>query len=246
MAPEDRIGALRPREEYRLKHSDIFAEKRSERRATEQPMSIMDNIGPVVIAAGLIVCLSFMPPAERALAFEFEDAAAIGAAYATHLFLHEMGHQVVAEEVGADSPRMSFFTRKGGTFYPGLSTHKSIPQESKLSYAAGGERMAGFTFEYGLQSYQRKPTTYNKALMFFSCTDFLVYTLMANYASPKSNTYDPNLIREKTGLSKDVLLSLVIAKSLLNAYRVINPDAKVVPMIWLDEESAALLLHIPF
>lgn len=209
-------------------------------------MRIMDKIHPVVIAAGLIVCLFFMPTAERASAFNFEDAAAIGAAYTTHLFLHEMGHQVVAEEVGADSPQMSFFTRKGGNFYPGLSTHKSIPQESKLPYAAGGERMAGFTFEYALQSYHRKSTTYNKALMFFSCTDFLVYTLLANYGNPENDMYDPNLIREETGLSKEVLLSLVMARSLLNTYRVMNKDAKFVPMIWVDKESAALVFRIPF
>jgi len=180
------------------------------------------------------------------LAFDYEHAADIGAAYTTHIFLHEMGHQVVAEEVGADSPKMSFFTRKGGTFYPGLSTHKSIPQESKLPYAAGGERMAGFTFEYGLQSYHRKPTTYNKALMFFSCADFLVYTLMANYGNPENDMYDPNLIREETGLSKEVLLSLVMARSLLNTYRVMNKDVKFVPLIWVDKESAALVFRIPF
>ena len=181
-----------------------------------------------------------------ALAFNFEDAAAVGAAYTTHLFLHEMGHQVVAEEVGADSPKMSFFTRNGGNFYPGLSTHKGIPRESKLPYAAGGERMAGVTFEYALQSYHRKPTAYNKALLFFSCADFFVYTLLANYIHPEGNMYDPNLIREATGCSKEVLLGLVMTKSLLNTYRVINKDAKVVPMIWVDKESAALLLRIPF
>ena len=48
---------------------------------------------------------SFMLPCPGALAFDFEDAASIGAAYTTHLFFHEMGHQVVAEEVGADSLR---------------------------------------------------------------------------------------------------------------------------------------------
>lgn len=210
----------------------------------EQPIRIMDKIRPVVIAASLIVCLFFLPPAERACAFDFEDAAAIGAAYTTHLFMHEMGHQAVAEEVGADSPQMSFFTWKGGNFYPGLSTHKGIPQESKLPYAVGGERMAGFTFEYALQSYHRKPTTYNKALMFFSCADFLVYTLLANYVNPENDMYDPNLIRQETGLSKEALLSLVMAKSFLNAHRVMNPDARVIPMIWLDKESAALLLRI--
>jgi hypothetical protein len=206
----------------------------------------MDKIRPVVIAAGLIVCLFFVPPTERACAFDFQDAAAIGAAYTTHLFLHEMGHQVVAEEVGADSPKMSFFTRKGGNFYPGLSTHKSIPRESKLPYAVGGERMAGFTFEYALQSYHRKPNTYNKALMFFSCADFLLYTLLANYVNPENDMYDPNLIREETGLSKEVLLSLVMARSLLNTYRVMNRNVKFVPMIWVDKDSAALLFRIPF
>jgi len=160
--------------------------------------------------------------------------------------MHEMGHQVVAEEVGADSPQMSFFTWKGGNFYPGLSTYKDIPDESKLPYAVGGERMTGFTFEYALQSYRRKPTTYNKALMFFGCADFLAYTLLANYVKPDNNTYDPNLIRQETGLSKEMLLSLVVAKSFLNAYRVMNQDARVIPMIWIDQESAALLLRIPF
>jgi len=195
---------------------------------------------------GSTLYLLFAIFTQGACAFDFEDAAAIGGAYATHLFLHEMGHQVVAEEVGADSPKMSFFTRKGGNFYPGLSTHKSIPQESKLPYAVGGERMAGFTFEYALQSYHRKPTTYNKALMFFTCADFLLYTLLANYGNPENDMYDPNLIREETGLSKEVLLSLVMARSLLNTYRVMNRNVKFVPMIWVDKDSAALLFRIPF
>jgi hypothetical protein len=192
----------------------------------------------------LSVLFLFSPPGT--LAFDFEDAAAIGAAYTTHLFMHEMGHQVAAEEVGADSPQMSFFTQKGGNFYPGLSTYKNIPQESKLPYAAGGERMAGFTFEYALQSYRREPTTYNKALMFFSCADFLVYTLLANYVDPENDMYDPNLIREETGCSKEVLLGLVMTKSILNAYRVTNPNARVIPVIQLDKTSAALMFRIPF
>jgi len=192
----------------------------------------------------LFMLFMFSPPGT--LAFDYGDAAAIGAAYTTHLFMHEMGHQVVAEEAGADSPEMRFFTQKGGTFYPGLSTYKNIPRESKLSYAAGGERMAGFTFEYALQSYRREPTTYNKALMFFSCADFLVYTLLANYVDPDNDMYDPNLIREETGLSKEVLLGLVMTKSILNAYRVTNPNARVIPVIQLDKTSAAFLLRIPF
>ena len=99
-----------------------------------------------MMGTGLILCVLFLFSAPDAIAFDFKDAASIGAAYTTHLFLHEVGHQVVAEEVGADSPKMSLFTRKNGRFYPGLSTYKNIPRESKLPYAVGGERMAGFTF----------------------------------------------------------------------------------------------------
>jgi len=70
-----------------------------------------------------------MSNVEIGYTFNLEDVAAIGAAYMTHLSLHELGHQVVAEEVSADSPRMHFFTRRNGRFYPGLSTYKNIPKE---------------------------------------------------------------------------------------------------------------------
>ena len=206
----------------------------------------MHKIRPIMTAAGLIVWLFFMPFGQSACAFDFKDVTAIGAAYTTHLFLHEVGHQAVAQEVGADSPQMSFFTRKNGKFYPGLSTYQNIPEESKLSYAIGGERMAGCTFEYALQSYHRKPTTFNKALIFFSCADFLAYTLLANYVNPDDDMYDPNIIRAETGCPKELLLALVTAKSLLNAARVMNEDARFIPMIWVDKKSAALVLRFTF
>ena len=69
---------------------------------------------------------------------------------------------------------------------------------------------------------------------------------MANYGNPENDMYDPNLIREETGLSKEVLLSLVMARSLVNTYRVINKGVKLVPMIWVDKDSAALMFRIPF
>jgi len=160
--------------------------------------------------------------------------------------MHELGHQLVAEEAGADSPQMHFMSRKNGKFYPGLSTYKSIPAESKLSYATAGETMAGYTFEYALHSYRQEPTTYNKALMFFSCTDFLWYTLLANYVHPENDNYDPNIIREETGLSREELLGLVVAKSLMNAYRVYNQDAKLRPFIKVDTNSAVFMLRYDF
>ncbi len=200
---------------------------------------------PHLISLALYVCLSLVPLSQNALAFDSKDVAAIGAAFTTHVLLHETGHQVVGHSVGA-SPEMSLFTKKDGKFYSGLSTYENIPKESKLSCAAGGEWMAGYTFEYALQSYHRKPTTYNKALIFFGCTDFLVYTLRTNYLDQDNDTYDPNVIRAETGSSKEVLLGLVMARSFLNTYRVMNPDANCAPMIWLDKNSAALLLRFSF
>ena len=73
-----------------------------------------------------------------------------------------------------------------------------------------------------------------------------MYTLVANYIHPEGNMYDPNFIREEIAYSKEVLLSLVLAKSLLNTYRVMNQDAKFVPMIWLDKKSAALFYAFHF
>jgi len=199
-----------------------------------------------MMGTGFALCVLFMLLPPGALALDSKDVVSIGAAYTTHLFFHEMGHQVVAEDVGADSPKMHFFAVKDGKLYPGLSTYKNIPKESKLPYAVGGDRMAGYTFEYALQSYHRNPSTYNKALMFFSCADFFAYTLLANYVHPENDMYDPNLIREETGLSKELLLSLVMAKSLMNTYRVFNENANFTPIIRVDKDSAAFMLRFEF
>ena len=203
-------------------------------------------LSSTMMGTGFGLCVLFMLLPPGALALDSKDVVSIGAAYTTHLFFHEMGHQVVAEEVGADSPKISFFTRKNGKLYPGLSTYKNIPRESKLPYAVGGDRMTGFTFEYALQSYHRNPSTYNKALMFFSCADFFAYTLLANYVHPDNDMYDPNLIREETGLSKELLLSLVMAKSLMNTYRVFNKNANFTPIIRVDKDSAAFMIRFSF
>jgi hypothetical protein len=207
---------------------------------------IMRKSRYIIVVVGLLAWPFLMNTGQIAYAFGVRDVASIGAAYMTHLSLHELGHHVVAQEVGADAPHISFFTRRNGTFYPGLSTYKNIPEESKLPYAVGGERMAGFTFNYALDSYRYQPTTFNKALLFFSCADFFVYTLLGNYVHPENDLYDPNLIREETGLSKGALLSIVAVKTVVNAYRIANEDAKLFPMIWVDDKSAAFMIGFRF
>jgi hypothetical protein len=202
------------------------------------------------IAACFLFGILFMPNVTHASFFDFDfglnDLASIGSAYSMHLFLHEMGHQIVADDVGAKSHRMSFFTSQNGKFYPGVSLYKSIPEESKLPYAAGGERMAGYTFEYALQSYRQNPTTFNKALMFFSNVDFLAYTVMANYVYPDNNRYDPNIIREETGIGKEILLSFAAAKMLINTYRIFDEDVPFSPVIEVDKHSVFLKLRFNF
>ena len=200
---------------------------------------------PKVAWLTAILLSLFYTPA--AYGFDYiKDTAAIGAAFMTHLFLHEAGHQVVAEEVGADTAQMHFFAFEDGKFYPGLSTATNLPKESRLPYAIGGEYMAGHTFEFALQAYRQKPTTYNKALMFFSGTDFIWYTLLAFYVYPEDNSYDPNIIRAETGLSKEMVLSLVVAKALMNVYRVYNKEAKFIPMVRVDRTSTALVIRYDF
>ena len=202
------------------------------------------------IAACFLFGILLMPNVTHAsffnLNFDFSDLASIGSAYTTHIFLHEMGHQIVADDVGAESHRMNFFTSQNGKFYPGVSLYKSIPAESKLPYAAGGERMAGYTFEYALQSYHQNPTTFNKALMFFRNVDFLTYTLMANYIYPDNDMYDPNIIREETGIGKEILLSFAAAKMLLNTYRIFDEDVPFVPVIEVDKHSVFFMLRFDF
>lgn len=191
--------------------------------------------------------LLFVPFSPDASAFDYaKDTAAVGAAFMTSLALHEVGHQVVAEEAGADSPRMSFFKNKNGSFFFGLSECKDLPKKSKLSHHVGGEWMADRTFEFSRQSYHREPTTYNKALMFFSGTGFLWYTIYSFYIGPDNDSYDPNGIREELGWSKETLLSVVAARTLMNVYRMYDRDAKFMPIIMLDSTTVALLLRFDF
>jgi hypothetical protein len=191
------------------------------------------------------LCTLTLAVTPTARAFDFRDLTSIGAAYATHLALHEIGHQVVAHDVGAINSKVKILTSQDGDFYPALSTYDSIPGESVLPYAAGGERMSGFAFDYALKSYREKPTTFNKALMFFTSADFLAYTVLSNYFHSDAEMHDPNIIRKELGCSKGVLLSLVLGKSLINAYRVFNPKADFAPEVWVDKNSAALLLRFP-
>ncbi|MEN8262383.1 MAG: hypothetical protein ABFR82_02870 [Nitrospirota bacterium] len=66
----------------------------------------------------------------------------MGAAFLTNLFLHEFGHEVVANYVGATGARLDFFKREDEQFFLGTSSVEKIDENSMLPYAMGGEFFA--------------------------------------------------------------------------------------------------------
>jgi hypothetical protein len=197
-------------------------------------------IGIVAVAAAL--CL----PA-RAHAFEpLKDSAQIAAAFMTNLALHEVGHAAVGTFVGAEGVKTSFFSRRNGSFFLGYTEYKNLKKEARLPFLAGGPMMNGYTFEYALGDYRRNPNTYNKALLFFSCTDFLYYSLYAFYLAPGNDHYDPTAIRHETGLSKEAVLGIALTQSLLNGMRVFNVQNRVVPYFAVDRFHASFNLRVQF
>jgi len=195
---------------------------------------------------GFILIIMSLVPNRSAWSINFFDLFKIGSAYLTHLTLHEIGHQLVADEVGATNHKISFFTQKKGEFYLGLSTYDSIPRESRLPYAMGGERMNTISYEYNLEAYHRNPTTFNKTMLFFDTTSFLGYTLLANYVNPDNRGYDPTLIRTEIGMSKEILLSFVLTKTLLNTWRIFNPNIRWTPILESDHDSIRFRLRYCF
>jgi hypothetical protein len=174
------------------------------------------------------------------------EIAQVGAAFLTNLVVHEVGHAIVAEHVGAEGNRLNFFNKEGDTFFLGTSTVKRIDKRSKLSYTMGGEFAADLTFEHALKSYRKNPTVYNRSLVFFSGIDFLWYCFYAFYLTEGNSHFDPVTISEETGISKDALFSIALAKTLINAYRYYSGEDRVIPYFIVDRYSASLNIGIPF
>lgn len=176
---------------------------------------------------------------------KLSDALQIGAAFLTNLAVHEFGHEIVADNVGAEDSQVNFFKKSGGNFFLGTSTVSNIEDESVLPYAMGGEVFADLSFEHALQGYRNSPNTYNKSLLFISGTDFLWYCFYAFYISNDNPSYDPITISKETGISRDMLFSVALAKTIANAYRIYSGQDKIVPYFKVDRTSASLNFMIP-
>lgn len=235
----------------RTSHFSSFDELGDNKSVPKPPNSPIKHSKPVcILRCRFIFSLSFIiiSQASSSLAggFAVNDLVEIGSAYLTHLSLHELGHQLVADEVGVTNHKITFFTQKSGEFYLGLSTYDSIPKESRLPYAMGGERMISISYEYNLEAYQRNPTTFNKAMLFFDTFDFFAYTLLANYVNPDNYCYDPTLMRSEMGMSKEMILSLVTIKTALNTWRIFHPKTPWSPVLESDFNSVRFQLRYRF
>jgi len=174
------------------------------------------------------------------------DAFKIGAAFLTNLVIHELGHAVVADYVGASKNRLDFFRRENGKFFLGMSYAEDVDDESVLPYTMGGEFAADLTFEHALRGMRKDQDTFYKALVFFSGVDFLWYCLYSYYLTGGDPSYDPVTLQEETGLSKDVIFSIALAKTMINTYRIFAGEDPVIPYFTLDKKSVMLNLSIPF
>lgn len=174
------------------------------------------------------------------------EALLIGSAFMTNLMMHEFGHAIIAGQVGASGNEVGFFTQQDGQFFLGKSSVSHIEDKSRLPYVMGGEFFADLTFEQALKEYRKSPSVYNKSLLIFSGADFLFYCVYAFSTDSNNTSYDPVTIRNETGLSQSELISIALAKTILNAYRVHSGVDKVIPYFTVSNQSAALNFAIPF
>lgn len=175
------------------------------------------------------------------------DSIEVGLAFVTNLAIHESGHVLIAEGVGARTAPPKFFGEENGSYFLGLSTASGIPDDAVLTYRLGGEIASSYTFELALRDYRNEPTTYNRALLLFSGTDFFWYTVYAFYLSPREDSrLDPVGIRESTGFSRSAIVTAAATQLAANAWRVASGSDTVVPSFTYDRRSAMLNLTVTF
>jgi len=188
----------------------------------------------------LIIALLSIP--SISLSFDRYFLSEIGSAYFTHLTLHELGHQALADSADAVNPQMHI----GIGITPASVTYDSLPSDSRLSFAAAGYVMEQTTFDYALTAYRNDPTLFNRSLMIFSTLNFAVYSAYSLYIDPDNDMLDANTIRGEIGIDRNLLMGLIIGKSLTNWYRAVNPNCNIYPTIGVDITSVNLMINYRF
>ena len=183
----------------------------------------------------------------RVSAVEFKDIPAVGLAFLTNLGMHETGHYLIANQAGAEGNTLNFFTKDKNSFFLGLSTVTKIDNKAKPAYHLAGEVASSYTFELALRKYRESDTTYNRALMFFSMTDFLWYTTYAFYVSPyKNSKFDPIGISNTTGIDRGKIFLVALAHTSLNALRAYTGEDRVIPYYILDRNFIGFGVKVSF
>lgn len=200
-----------------------------------------------VVAVGLAASVSEPRSAAAQDATWLTGPAEVGLAFLTNIAIHESGHVLIAEGVGADKATLKFFGEDNGVYFLGLSTATGVPDDSLMTYRLGGEIASSYTFELALRSFRQRPTVYNSALMFFSGTDFFWYTVFVFYIAPYEDPrYDPAGLRESTGFSRGAIVAAAATQLAANAWRVFSGTDVVTPSFTYDRRSASLNLTVQF
>ena len=199
------------------------------------------------VTASIIVFIILLISSPKVSAADLKDIPLIGLAFLTNLGIHETGHYVIANQAGAEGNTLNFFTKDKNSFFLGLSTVTKIDSKSKPGYHLAGEVASNYTFELALRKYRANNTTYNRALMFFSMTDFLWYTTYAFYVAPYQNgKFDPIGISNTTGIDREKIFLVALAHTSLNALRVYSGEDRVIPYYMLDRHFIGFGIKVPF
>ena len=199
------------------------------------------------VTASIIVFIILFISSQKVSAAELKDIPLIGLAFLTNLGIHETGHYVIANQAGAEGNTLNFFTKDKNSFFLGLSTVTKIDSKAKPGYHLAGEVASNYTFELALRKYRENNTTYNRALMFFSMTDFLWYTTYAFYVAPYQNgKFDPIGISNTTGIDREKIFLVALAHTSLNALRVYSGEDRVIPYYMLDRHFIGFGIKVPF
>ena len=195
-----------------------------------------------------IILLITLMAAQPAKAYEsaIMDIIQVGSAFATNLTVHEYGHAIVGSSVGAEGISVSFLSKRKNNLFLGYTSTSKIDDKAYPSFALGGEIGVNMSLEYALHRFRKEPTTYNKALLFFSGTDFLWYTVYTFYFNEDNPDSDPNILHRETGISKDTLLVAAVTQSLLNGYRVFSGSDTVIPYMTFDREAIGFHIKVSF
>ncbi len=199
------------------------------------------------VTASIIVFIILLISSSKVSAADLKDIPLIGLAFLTNLGIHETGHYVIANQAGAEGNTLNFFTKDKNSFFLGLSTVTKIDSKAKPGYHLAGEVASNYTFELALRKYRENNTTYNRALMFFSMTDFLWYTTYAFYVAPYQNgKFDPIGISNTTGIDREKIFLVALAHTSLNALRVYSGEDRVIPYYMLDKHFIGFGIKVPF